>query len=138
MTLGFESPSLRRLIVLVKILKCLTIIIAILLKFMILKSLKLNKNTEYASEVRQNSHSLFCCLLFVYFHFEERKSTIYLLKTTKIENKSGEEMLRKIIHWSKRFWQEIVFVLIYILCTIVYLCSVFNINISPTNTIVNN
>ena len=56
-------------------------------------------------------------MLFVYFHFEKGKSTIYLFKQQNIENKSGREMLHKIIHRSERFWQEIVFVLVYLMYT---------------------
>ena len=127
----FESLSLRQLMVLVKILKCLTIIRVILLKFKVVKSLKLNKNINTQAKVRQNSHSLFCpFIIFIFseifsiligqknsaisFLFGEGNSTIYLLKQQKIEKKCGREMLHKIIHWSERFWQEIVFVLIYI------------------------
>ena len=71
---SLESPSLRRLIVLVKILKCLQIIKVIFLKFTVVKSLKLNKNTEYTSE----SPTKFAfaillhvvCLFSFYFHFQ--------------------------------------------------------------------
>ena len=69
------------------------------------------------AKIRQNPHSLFCCMLFVYCYFGKETSTIYLLKTTKNWNNSAREMFRKIIHRSERFWQEIVFVLIYFLYT---------------------
>ena len=58
-------------------------------------------------------------MLFVQYNFVLGKKSQQFtdLKQQKIENKSAGEMVRKIIHRSERFWQEIVFVLIYFLYT---------------------
>ena len=52
------------------------------------------------------------CRAFIFILEKESQQFTYL-KQQKNENKSGREMCHKIIHRSERFWQEIMFVLIY-------------------------
>ena len=111
--LGITKPEV---IVLVKILKCLPIIKIILLKFTVVKSLKLNKNTEYASE--SPTKFAFAILLHVcLFSFWERKvNNLHTENKQKIENKCGREILCKIIHRSKGFGKKLCLFL-FIFCT---------------------
>ena len=59
--LGITEPEVTNCI-LVKILQCFPIIRVILFKFRVVKSLQLNKNTEYASESPTQFAFAACCL----------------------------------------------------------------------------
>ena len=61
------------------------------MKFTVSKIIKIEQKHKYASESPTNFALLFCCMLFVYFHFGKGKSVIFTYKNNRklktIENR---------------------------------------------------